>query len=172
MAYSDSKILADRSAKRCRILALGLLLAGFVASSSRAQEVTGQPQVIDGDTIEIAGQAFRLAGADAPPANWICGRANQAWRCGMEAAMALEFEVAHHWVTCVPLPRQQGGVTLARCKVGPYDLAARVVLAGWAMAVEGYTFEQDIARREGKGIWRGGYVPPPRWRHTDRTMQE
>lgn len=132
-----------------------------------AQEVSGKPSVIDGDTIEIAGQAFRFAGADAPPAEWICGPADRKWRCGMEAAMALEFEVAYHWVTCLPLSLERDGVVLARCKVGPYDLAARTVLAGWAMAVEGNTLEEDIARRAGKGIWRDGYIPPPRWRAPD-----
>ena len=145
-------------------LALGAMLGGFATASPGAQEVTGKPRVVDGDTLEFAGLALRLAGADAPPSGWICGPAGQRWRCGMEAAMALEFDVARHWVTCTPLPREVDGVTLARCKLGPYDLAARVVLSGWAMAVEDYTFEQEIARREGKGIWRGGYIPPPGWR--------
>lgn len=153
-----------KTAAQTFALALGIMLSWFAASSSSAQEVTGKPRVIDGDTIEIAGQAFRLAGVDAPPIDWICGPANQEWRCGMEAAMALEFEVAYHWISCTPLLRHNDGITLARCKVGPYDLAARVVMAGWAMAVEGYALEEDIAKRAGKGIWRGGYIPPPRWR--------
>lgn len=147
------------------LIVLGLVAVGVTAGSSNAQEVTGKPQVINGGTLEIAGQRLRLAGISAPPADALCGPVGQEWRCGMEATMALALEVAQHWVSCTLLPQQSSeGITQARCKVGPYDLAGRVVLAGWAMAVEGYAFEEDRAQREGKGIWRGGYRPPPGWR--------
>jgi len=146
------------------LIVLGIILGGVTASSSYAQEVTGKPQVITGDTLEFAGQRLKLAGIGAPPADALCGPDGQEWRCGMEATMALALDVAQHWVTCTLLPhRSSDGIPQARCKVGPYDLAGRVVLAGWAMAVEGYTFEEDLARREGKGIWRGGFIPPPGW---------
>lgn len=164
LADRGSRFMARLTIWKRTAVTLSVMIS-CAAGPLSAQEVTGKPSVIDGDTIEIAGQALRLAGADAPPADWICGPADRKWRCGMEATMALEFEIAYHWVTCLPLPLQRGGVTLARCKVGPYNLAARTVLAGWAMAVGGNTFEEDIARRAGKGIWRDGYVPPPRWRH-------
>ncbi len=42
-------------------LALTLLL-----STVALADITGQPRVIDGDTIEIAGQRIRLHGIDAP----------------------------------------------------------------------------------------------------------
>jgi endonuclease YncB( thermonuclease family) len=140
-----------------------MMLALAPAKSGFAQELTGKPRVLDGDTIEIAGQPIRLAGADAPPANAICGALGHEWRCGQEATFALAYAVAEHWVTCVPRDEDALGILVARCKVGPYDLAERMIADGWAMAVGGYDFAESIAKRERKGIWRDDYVPPPGW---------
>jgi endonuclease YncB( thermonuclease family) len=149
-----------------RILGTTAIIALFALpmGSALGQELSGKPRVIDGDTLEIAGVAIQLAGADAPPANAICGYPGQQWRCGQEATFALAFAMAEHWVTCVPQQRGHNGIIVARCTMGPYDLAERMIGEGWAMATGGYSFEEDIARRERRGIWRDGYVPPPGWR--------
>jgi len=151
------------------IRALGCWLAVLgttflLGSQAAADDFTGVPEVVDGDTLMIGGQLFRLADADAPPGNALCGRPGRQWRCGMEATMALSLEVAQHWVTCTPRTIDTDGVALALCKAGPYDLAELTVLAGWAMAGAKYTLQEQIARRERKGIWRDGYIPPPGWR--------
>ena len=44
---------------------LGFLPLVFFASEASAN-ITGKPRVIDGDTIEIAGERIRLHGIDAP----------------------------------------------------------------------------------------------------------
>lgn len=141
----------------------------LVAAGPAADDFTGIPRVLDGDTLEIAGRLFRLEGADAPPDNALCGNPGREWRCGMEATMALSLEVAHHWVTCWPRGNDIDGIPFALCKAGPHDLAELSILAGWAMAGPGYTLQEQIARGQGKGIWRGGYIPPPRWRGVNVT---
>ncbi len=47
-----------------RLLASALALA--LLPGLAFADITGQPRVIDGDTIEVAGQRLRLHGIDAP----------------------------------------------------------------------------------------------------------
>jgi len=145
-------------------LMVGLTLLLFSGTQVvLGQDLTGKPRVFDGDTLEISGQLVRLAGVDAPPVDARCGLPGHTWRCGQEATFALAFAVAEHWVTCSPQGQYATGIIVARCKVGPYDLSERMVTEGWAMAVGGYGFAESLARRERRGIWRDGYVPPPGW---------
>ena len=64
-------------------------------------DVTGKPRIIDGDTVEIAGERIRLNGIDAPEAKQTClDEAGKRWRCGQEATFALLNLVGNHWITC------------------------------------------------------------------------
>ena len=58
------------------------------------------------------------------------------------------------------------------CFVGPYDLNARMVLQGWALAYRKYSMdyvdEESAAQKAGAGIWRGEFVPPWEWRRGRR----
>ena len=48
------------------------------------------------------------------------------------------------------------------------DIAAAMVLAGWAMAYRRYSVDyvpqEDEARAHGRGIWAGRFEPPWDWR--------
>ncbi len=67
---------------------------------------TGKPRVIDGETIEIAGERTRLDGIDAPEAKQECTAGGTQWACGQEATFALARIIETHWVTCKGTVRQ------------------------------------------------------------------
>ena len=85
---------------RAALVAVVALLA-FPAHA----EIVGKARVIDGDTLEIAGQRIRLHGIDAPESQQTCWAGGREWACGREATFALAYETGMHWVTC----REKGG---------------------------------------------------------------
>ena len=75
------------------------LLAGPVIT--HADDLTGRPRVIDGDTIEIGGTKIRLHGIDAPESKQTCKKADGSeYRCGEMATFALAEIIETHWLTC------------------------------------------------------------------------
>ena len=54
------------------MLRLALALILFLPMSAAMADITGKPRIIDGDTIEIAGEHIRLHGIDAPEAKQTC----------------------------------------------------------------------------------------------------
>ncbi len=63
-------------------------------------EIIGKPRIIDGDTIEIAGQRIRLHGIDAPESDQTCVAENKRWPCGRNATLALSGLISTNWVAC------------------------------------------------------------------------
>ena len=68
---------------------IALALVMFLPMPAWA-DITGQPRVIDGDTIEVAGQRVRLHGIDAPESRQLCRKDGKPWRCGKDATSALK----------------------------------------------------------------------------------
>lgn len=151
---------------------LAVYCLGILAVSSPANaQMTGKPRIIDGDTLEIAGQEIHLHGIDAPEGDQTCEISGKTWNCGLEATFALAFETAEHWVRCEESGRDEQGTVVAVCTIGPYDLGALMVRKGWALADRrvsaDYVDEEAAARADGAGIWRGGFVSPREWRMHD-----
>ena len=118
------------------VLAVVLLLAPSVVVA----DITGKPRVIDGDTIEIAGERIRLHGIDAPEADQTClDEKGKKWRCGQEATFALLYMIGDHWITCKSDERDRYGRLIAVCFAGPHDLNAKMVRQGWALAYRKYS---------------------------------
>ena len=147
---------------RSALAIVGLIVC--VASAAQA-DVRGRPRVIDGHTIEIAGEPIRLFGIEAPARDQSCTRDGRSWPCGLEAEFALAFELAEHWVTCHERGRDGDNRVVAICFMGPYDIAAHMVRLGWVRALRtespDYVNEEKRARVARIGIWRGD--PPPGW---------
>ena len=62
--------------------ALALAAALLLATPALAQDITGPARVIDGDTLDVAGQRIRLYGIDAPEKNQTCQIEDVSWACG------------------------------------------------------------------------------------------
>ncbi|MGH6884601.1 MAG: thermonuclease family protein [Geminicoccales bacterium] len=73
----------------------------------------GPAQVIDGDTLDLAGERIRLIGIDAPEGNQTCQRNGRPWECGDDATAALGELVAGAEVHCNVLGRDRWGRGLA-----------------------------------------------------------
>ena len=147
------------------------LVSFFILSISVAvADVTGKPRVIDGDTIEIAGERIRLHGIDAPESKQTCAdKAGREWRCGQDATFVFAEMIGNHWITCKGDTRDRYRRLIAVCYAGPYDLNAKMVRQGWALAYRRYSMDcvddENAAKVARKGLWRGEFVPPWEWRN-------
>jgi hypothetical protein len=123
----------------------------------------------------VAGERVRLYGIDAPEAAQTCQAVEQEWNCGQEATTALAYEVGQHRVNCQGRDRDQYGRIVAVCFVGSYDLGARMVFQGWALAYRqfstDYIDQENLAKNARTGVWRGEFVPPWEWRRGNRLAQ-
>jgi endonuclease YncB( thermonuclease family) len=133
----------------------------------------GAVDVIDGDSFRRGQDEIRLNGIDAPEYHQSCrDEQGRAWECGKEAARALRNLVAHRSVECTGLEADRYGRLVSRCKVGDLVLNAEMVRLGWAVAYTRhsllYVREEDEARREKRGIWRGTFDMPEDWRQLHR----
>ena len=147
-----------------------LLAVAAYAAAVAAPALEGVARVVDGDTLELAGERVRLWGIDAPERSQTCRLAAQAWRCGRSAADALGRLLEGREVRCEPRDRDRYGRVVAVCTVNGSDLAATMVRAGWALNFERYSkgaylADQEEARAKRVGLWQGQFVPPWQWRH-------
>ena len=140
-------------------------------------DVTGQPRIIDGDTVEIAGERIRLNGIDTPESNQSCmDGTGKRWRCGREATLALTAIVGDQAVTCKGDERDKYKRLIAVCFAGAKDLNAEMVRQGWALAYRKYSTdyvaEETDAKSKKLGLWRGQFVAPWDWRRGKRLTSE
>jgi len=136
-----------------------------------AFEVYGPARVIDGDTLEVAGERVRLFGIDAPEKGQTCrGPRGRPWPCGRVATHALKALIAGRPVVCQTTARDRYGRAIARCLVARTDLSAWMVGAGWALAYRRYSTRyvpwECAARRDRRGLWSGRFELP--WAHRRR----
>jgi len=149
-------------------MALALALMGLLPGLARAQ-VEGTPRIIDGATLEIAGQRFRLHGIAVPELDQACRRAGREYPCGKVARAVLWDLTGGLDVSCLPVPAAAGAggggaAVPATCTAGGTDLNRSMVETGWALAdrtvAEGYVALEEDAEAAGRGLWSGEFDLP------------
>jgi endonuclease YncB( thermonuclease family) len=155
----------------CRFVVLVGLLTPTVAMA----EIAGQATVIDGDTLDIRGTRIRLHGIDAPESGQSCQRDGISYRCGKQAAKALDTLVSWRPVRCQKRDTDRYGRAVAECFVGSTSINQHMVREGWAVAERQYSRDyiraEEIARWGRRGIWAGTFQTPADWRRGQNSQQ-
>ena len=156
-----------------------VLLLGL-ASISGSAELTGKFE-LDASTgyLYSADQPFRLYGIQVIDHGRQCIANEQMWACGKAAHQALLIYVEKESFVCILLPASNGpdaDPPAAECFLGTHSVNAQLVADGWALTAADipapYREEALAARQNGEGIFRGGFVPPDKWRPKFETQLE
>tara|TARA_B100000475_G_C14875796_1_gene263926 strand:- start:106 stop:591 length:486 start_codon:yes stop_codon:yes gene_type:complete len=157
--------------KQLIAVAMALALCSIVSA-----DLSGTALIVDGDTITISGNKIRLSGIDTPEQNQNCRRAGITWRCGYEATETLRNWTYTKEVRCVGDTKDRYGRLIANCFVDGYNVNARLVYEGLALAYRKYSKkyvpEDDKARTAKRGVWAGEFVAPWDWRKGKRLTSE
>lgn len=124
-----------------------------------------QTTIVDGDTLRVNGQPFRLFGIDAPEKVQWCGGDYPA---GELSARALEGLVHGKAIACEPKGTDRYQRTLAVCRVDGVDLGKTMVRLGMAWAFtrysQDYVDQEALARQERLGVHAHDCLPAWDWR--------
>ena len=148
----------------------------FLLSNVASADISGTALIVDGDTITISGTKIRLSGIDTPEKNQTCRTAGVIWDCGYEVTETLRGWTYAKEVRCIEDEKDRYGRLIADCFVDGYNVNARLVYEGLALAYrkysERYVPEEDKARAAKRGMWAGEFVAPRDWRRGKRLDRE
>ena len=132
-------------------------------SSVASADISGTALIVDGDTIAISGMKVRLSGIDTPERKQTCRKAGVTWKCGYEATETLREWTHTKEVRCIGDEKDKYGRLIADCFVDGYNVNARLVYEGMALAYRRYSKkyvpEEDQAKAAKRGLWAGRFLP-------------
>lgn len=123
-------------------------------------------RIVDGDTLDIDGIIYRINGIDAPEHGQRCGD----WTCGNAATEQLSNLTVGKAVHCEVISKDSYQRSIATCYADGDDLGRQMVRSGMAWAFlrysDIYAADEQLARTERLGIWKGSFQPPWEYRKT------
>ena len=134
-----------------------------------AIEISGVPNVTDGDTVKILNKRIRLHGIDTPEKKQTCIRNSKEYRCGEEATNALKRKINAKSVTCkVQDKLDKYKRYIGVCFLKDVDLNKWMVRNGYAVAYRRYSKDyiedENYAKKKRIGLWSGYFIHPEKWR--------
>lgn len=147
-----------------RSLVACLIVAATTACANAAATVT------DGDTVILDGKIFRLDGIEAPQTDQLClDDAGTKWSCGVEARDRLRQWIGTRAVRCDDKGSDRAWskrrIGVCRVEGEATSLNQWLVREGWALNLEPsakgrFKADQESARDNRKGLWKGCFVAP------------
>lgn len=167
-AHTSAKDSLGSHLRAAHTAILGALLVSMGLPALAEDTLRGTANIVDGDTIEIAGIPIRLHGIDAPEQLQNCTGDGHQITCGKLATKALARMIGTATVTCVLLGQDKYDRLLGECSADGQSLNARMVRDGWALAFvkysDRYIAQEKEARAERDGIWQWQFAKPWEWR--------
>jgi endonuclease YncB( thermonuclease family) len=140
--------------------------------------ITGKVKVVNAYTLSFEdGTAVCLSGAiDAPELDQKGLIGESFYPCGKEAAEFLKKLIGDQPVTFFGDRKGEervGKNPAGSCFVGETNLEIEMVRNGWALSHHsGMDAWEIIARENKRGLWRGQFIVPERWRKGERLSGE
>ena len=149
-------------------------------SNSIAEEISGIPKVVDGDTIHIDNYKFRLEGIDAPEMRQQCKKESfkisffigltfyKDYSCGRVSKEKLITKIDTTEIKCISSSKDRYKRYIATCYKGKTILNQWMVRNGYAIAYGRYSKkyipDEDFAKENKLGLWQGKFMSPEKWR--------
>ena len=149
-------------------------------SNSIAEEISGIPKVIDGDTVHIDNYKFRLEGIDAPEMRQQCKKESfkisffigftfyKDYSCGRVSKEKLITKIDTTEIKCISSSKDRYKRYIATCYKGKTNLNQWMVRNGFAIAYRRYSKKyvpDEVYEKENKlGLWQGKFMEPEKWR--------
>ena len=153
------------------------ILILFFNQEINALEIIGIPKVVDGDTIYINSYKIRLEGIDAPEIKQKCKKIylnimflnfQKNYYCGVISKKKLTKKINNKSVKCILSGKDRYKRYLGKCFLKKTNLNRWMVRNGYALAYRKYSkmyvFDENSAKEEKLGIWRGSFIKPEKWR--------
>ena len=154
-----------------------IILVLFFFQNIQASEIAGVPKVVDGDTVHIKSYKIRLEGIDAPEIKQKCKKHflqivffnfQKDYYCGQISKKKLLQKIGNKPIKCILLGKDRYKRYLAKCFKGSINLNRWMVRNGYAVAYRKYSKlyirDENFAKEEKLGLWRGTFIEPEKWR--------
>ena len=141
--------------------------------SEEIKEISGNAQIIDGDTIKINSKKIRLHGIDAPESKQMCKKPyltiifftfTKDYPCGKISTQKLQKKINNKEITCKILDIDRYKRLIGECYKRNLNLNSWLVSNGYAVAYRKYSkkyISNEInAKNEKKGLWQGKFEMP------------
>ena len=149
-------------------------------SKATAEEISGTPKIIDGDTVHINNYKFRLEGIDAPEMKQQCKKESlkisstigfsfyKDYNCGQVSKAKLKAKINGSKIKCIFTSKDRYKRYIATCFKGETNLNQWMVRNGYAIAYRKYSKkyipDEDFAKENKLGLWQGKFMNPEKWR--------